>query len=70
MKKINEFTNLTRRDVRRLNKKPLANTMGIAFNPSEADITMAEAHLTRLFNCKVYRPFAVKILYLNELYAD
>lgn len=68
MKKTNTFTNLTKKDVRRLNRKSLVNTLGIAFNPSEADIKMAEAHLTKLFNCTIYRPFAVKILYLNELY--
>lgn len=68
MKKTSRFTHLTKKDVRRLNKKSLVNALGTAFDPSEADIEMAEAHLGSLFNCRIYRPFAVKMLYLNELY--
>ena len=68
MKKTSTFTSLSKKDIRRLNRKSMVNTLGIAFDPSEADITMAEAHLAKLFNCTIYRPFAVKILYLHELY--
>ena len=68
MKKTSRFTNLTKKDIRRLNRKSLVNVSGVAFDPSEADIKMAERHLTKLFNCTIYRPFAVKMLYLSELY--
>lgn len=68
MKKTNTFVNLTKADVRKLNRKSLANTKNITFDPSEADIEMARVHLAKLFNCSIYKPYALKLLYLNELY--
>lgn len=63
------FNTLTTPDVEQLRVKKLgtaANSFTYSF--TEQDITNAVTHLETLYTGSVTRPFAIKILILNELY--
>lgn len=71
---MKNFFELTRTDVEELRNKPLAIFPGMpdlvmnSSNFSEADVSSAVSHLRTIYQGRINRPFAAKILMLNQIY--
>ncbi len=67
----NPFNTLTKADVQKLRRKPIAVAYagrGVTYNFTKADVANAVKHLETLYSGTVTKTFAAKILLLNEVY--
>lgn len=69
---MNHLSNLrSGKDVESLRNKDIAvpnSESGVLYPFTESDLDDAQNHLRRIYGGRVTRPFAAKILLLNEIY--